>query len=201
MAKYATKEEQQAFIDKAWNAIQGIDMGGLFPSVLIAQAAVESSWGKSDLSSKYNNYFGIKKHNWTGKTVKMWTTEVQNGKTVKVLADFRVYDSMLDSIKDRNKFLRENKRYETNGVFDAKTPQEQVEAFKRAKYATGENYVTAIMNTIKANGLTKYDELKKKVGTIKKLGVVSTKTISIIITVIGVALVAIATYNFIKLRK
>ena len=50
-----------AFITRMAATLAGMDdIGGFFRSVIIAQAAIESNWGRSSLSAKYNNYFGIK---------------------------------------------------------------------------------------------------------------------------------------------
>lgn len=199
----ANSAEKKAFIEKMWNAIKGLDLNGLFPSVLIAQAALESNWGQSDLAKKYNNYFGIKKHNWHGKTAKFLTTEVKNGQKVRVQAEFRAYDTLAEGIADRNNFLLQNKRYELNGVFDANTPQEQVQALKNAGYATATNYVSAIMSTINANDLTRFDLQKKKIKSSnattsnkydKKMG----RNLSIIILVLGVAVVGTSIFSLIK---
>ena len=70
-----------AFIANMVAALAGMDdLGGFFKSVIIAQAAIESNWGRSSLSAKYNNYFGIKAgKSWKGKTVNMKTGEVFDG--------------------------------------------------------------------------------------------------------------------------
>ena len=202
----ANSAEKKAFIEKMWNAIKGLDLKGLFPSVLIAQAALESNWGQSDLAKKYNNYFGIKKHNWQGKTAKFWTTEVKNGQKIRIQSEFRAYDTLAEGIADRNKFLRENQRYALNGVFVANTPQEQVQALKNAGYATATNYVSAIMNTINANDLTKFDGQKKKIKSSNattsnkednKMG----RNLSIIILVLGIAIVGTSVISLVKSLK
>ena len=132
------------------------DLGGFFKSVIIAQAAIESNWGRSVLSSRYNNFFGIKAgKSWKGKTVNMKTGEVFDGKQVTINSNFRVYDSLADSIRDRNRLLR-MPRYKA--VEPAATPQAQAEAIKTAGYCTATNYVSSIMATIKANNLTQYDQ-------------------------------------------
>jgi flagellum-specific peptidoglycan hydrolase FlgJ len=156
----ATAVEKANFISRVWNEIKGEEMAGFFPSVLIAQAALESNWGQSALAAKYNNYFGIKAgSSWTGKTVNMQTNEVFNGINTSINSSFRVYNSLLDSIKDRNKLLSTS-RYAS--VRQAATPQEQAQAIKNSGYATALNYVSAIMNTINANNLLNFDTLKKK---------------------------------------
>ena len=73
---------KQAYINRVATALQGMDLKGLFPSVIIAQAILESSWGESLLAKQYNNHFGMKKGSgtnyggWGGQTVTMKTGEV-----------------------------------------------------------------------------------------------------------------------------
>lgn len=150
------KQMKKVFIARMLFALAEIDdLGGFFKSVVIAQAAIESNWGRSALSAKYNNYFGIKAgKSWKGKTVNMKTGEVVDGKNVTINSNFRVYDSLADSIRDRNRLLR-MPRYKA--VEPADTPQKQAEAIKAAGYCTATNYVESIMATINANGLTLYD--------------------------------------------
>lgn len=158
----ATDSEKKAFIQKVWNAIKNQNLNGLFPSVLIAQCALESGWGKSTLARDYNNFFGIKADSsWKGRKVSMSTKEVSAGETYTTQSYFRIYDSLGESIKDRNKFLKENQRYTKAGVFEAETPRQQVEALKNAGYATATKYVDTIMNIIDTNNLTEFDEKKK----------------------------------------
>lgn len=150
------KELKKVFIARMLFALDEIDdLGGFFKSVIIAQAAIESNWGRSALSAKYNNYFGIKAgKSWKGKTVNMKTGEVFDGKNVTINSNFRVYDSLAESIRDRNRLLR-MPRYKA--VEPADTPRKQAEAIKAAGYCTATNYVESIMATINANGLTLYD--------------------------------------------
>lgn len=150
-----------AFIARMAAALAGMnDIGGFFRSVIIAQAAIESNWGRSSLSAKYNNYFGIKAgKSWKGKTVNMKTGEVLDGKQVTVSSNFRVYDSLAESISDRNRLLR-TPRYKS--VEPAPTPQAQAEAIKACGYCTATNYVASIMATINANNLTQYDNHEKE---------------------------------------
>ncbi len=110
---------------------------GVFPSITIAQAILESGWGNSQLTKDSNNLFGIKADDrWKGKTIEVITTENYND---KITASFRKYNSIEDSIKDHAKFLQENKRYEENGVFDAENYKEQAQALEKAGYSTKQN--------------------------------------------------------------
>ena len=131
---------------------------GIFPATQISQAIVESSgkingvWyvGGSKLAKDYNNLHGIKAgKSWKGKSVNMKTKEVYDGKETTITDAFRVYDTPEDSMSDHVKFLIENPRYKTAGVFKAKNVTEQAEALKRAGYATDPNYAKTITSVSK----------------------------------------------------
>ncbi|MCC6721747.1 MAG: glucosaminidase domain-containing protein [Bacteroidia bacterium] len=129
-------------------AIKATQNTGLFPSVMLAQAIVESNNGNSLLASKYNNHFGIKaSKSWTGKKVNLNTREVINGYSVSEGDYFRIYDSVEDSYIDRVNFLKQNPRYVNAGVFSAKTPLQQLQALQSAGYATDPNYAE-ILNSV-----------------------------------------------------
>lgn len=81
-----------------------------FPGVM-AQAIIESNWGKSALSSKYNNFFGMKAGSaWNGKKAELSTNDYVNGKLVKRKQIFRAYDTIEGGICGYFEFL-EYKRY------------------------------------------------------------------------------------------
>ncbi|MFJ7365854.1 glycoside hydrolase family 73 protein [Peribacillus frigoritolerans] len=117
-------------------AIDNYKEYGILPSITIAQAILESGWGKSELSVKYNNIFGIKSYNWDGKSANINTSEFHEE---NIQADFRVYDTISDSLQDHSVFLTENPRYEKSGLFSAKTYTEQATALQEAGYSTVEN--------------------------------------------------------------
>ncbi len=118
-------------------AIKNYDEYGILPSITIAQAILESNWGKSELSVKGNNLFGIKADkSWKGQIVKMNTSEYYNKNTT---AGFRMYEDKNQSLEDHGKFLYTNKRYKENGVFDATYYIEQAQALENAGYSTKEN--------------------------------------------------------------
>lgn len=133
----------------------------ILPSITIGQASLESNWGRSDLSSKYNNLFGIKAtKSWKGKTVKMKTSE--NYKNT-VMATFRVYPSKKDSLDDYAEFLKNNKRYKENGVFKAVDYINQAKTIGKAGYSTkqdkaGENvYADLLIQIIQEYNLQLID--------------------------------------------
>ena len=134
---------------------------GIYPSVVISRAAIESDWGKSGLSKEGFNLFGIKADkSWDGKTISMTTKE---GYDDTEEAAFRKYRSFKESIYDYGKFLKENKRYEKAGLFKAKNAKEQAQILENAGYATKENskgelvYADVLVNVIDNYELEKID--------------------------------------------
>ncbi|WP_411681408.1 glycoside hydrolase family 73 protein [Clostridium thailandense] len=129
---------KQKFIQELYpGAVQIYEKYNVLPSIIISQAILESGWGKSDLSVKANNLFGIKADsNWKGKKVKMNTSEYYDK---KIVDNFRVYDNKEQSLKDYGEFLKNNKRYKQNGVFQATQYIAQANAIEKAGYSTVEN--------------------------------------------------------------
>ena len=116
------------------SAIENYKKYKILPSITIAQAILESGWGESDLSKKFNNLFGIKADpSWDGEFVTLETLEYNNE---KINDKFRKYEEKSQSIDDHGKFLVDNKRYESNGVFEAKTYINQANALEKAGYST-----------------------------------------------------------------
>ncbi|WFD11183.1 glycoside hydrolase family 73 protein [Tepidibacter hydrothermalis] len=118
-------------------AIDTYNQYKILPSIIIAQAILESGWGESELSKEANNLFGIKADkSWNGKTISMNTSEFYNKNTT---AKFRMYEDKSESLKNHGEFIYENKRYKNNGVFDASYYIEQAQALEDAGYSTKEN--------------------------------------------------------------
>lgn len=156
------KLTRKQFIDKfAPIAVLASKNTGLFPSVFMAQAILESGNGNSSLSKEANNYFGIKADskwlNSGGAFVTKPTYEYVNGEKVKIDAKFRAYETPLDSFYDRVNFLLTNSRYKNNGVFIAATPEAQAAALQRAGYATDPNYSNLLVTLINQNNLKQFD--------------------------------------------
>lgn len=156
---------RQEYIQKFRNVVMDAVKGtGLFPSVMMAQAILESSDkhgvpGNSTLARIHNNHFGIKADKaWLGPKVNLKTREVFDGKEVVIGDYFRVYEDVTQSFRDRVTFLQRNKRYEKAGVFSAKTPGEQAEALLRAGYATDPNYAIILKSLIRKLNLEELDK-------------------------------------------
>jgi flagellum-specific peptidoglycan hydrolase FlgJ len=156
-----TRQEYiQKFRGVVLEAVKGT---GLYPSVMMAQAILESSDkngvpGNSSLAKVYNNHFGIKADkSWTGKKVNMKTREVFDGKDVIIGDYFRIYGEAVQSFKDRIQFLLKNKRYGNAGVFKSPTPEAQADALQAAGYATDPNYAKVIKGLIASYNLKDLD--------------------------------------------
>lgn len=111
---------------------------GVDPRIIVAQAALESGWGKS---APNNNYFGVKSHG-KGGGATMSTKEVVDGKVVTENASFRQYDSPADSVRGYGEFLMENPRYKP--MREASSLEEQIQALGRSGYATDPAYADKI---------------------------------------------------------
>lgn len=153
--------EQIAKCVKKYAYVYGIEVH----SPIIAQAILESGWGKSGLASKYHNYFGLKcGSSWKGKSVNMATKEEYRVGTLTNIRDnFRVYDSMESGIKGYFDFINTSRYANLKGV---KSPEEYVRRIKADGYATSSKYVDNVMRVIRDNKLTRFDD--KVGGNMKK---------------------------------
>lgn len=125
-------------------------------SPIIAQAILESGWGKSKLATDYHNYFGMKcGTKWAGPSVNMTTQEEYTAGTLTTIKDnFRVYDSMEDGIKGYFEFIQLPRYENLKGITD---PQKYIETIRNDGYATSSTYVDSLVRIIKLYNLTSYD--------------------------------------------
>jgi flagellum-specific peptidoglycan hydrolase FlgJ len=145
-------------------AVKNYDECKIYPSVTIAQAILESGWGKSDKAVKYNNLFGIKADkNWKGKKVQLISKEWSGGKMKNVTSNWRVYNSLEESIIDHGKFLYTRPWYANAGIFKARNYVEQISAIKKGGYCTDPSYVTKVCTIINKYSLWKYDPNGKEI--------------------------------------
>lgn len=130
---------------------------GVDPNALLAQAALETGWGRSVPCNAQGecsfNLFGIKAGSqWSGATVNVPTLEFEEGIPVRKVERFRAYDSPADSFRDYAALIRDSSRYaNARGVGD------NVEAFATALqqggYATDPHYaqkIAAVASEVRA---------------------------------------------------
>jgi peptidoglycan hydrolase FlgJ len=140
------------FVQELWEHAQQAGRSlGANPEILIAQAALETGWGKSvihngDGSSSFN-IFGIKAtSDWDGEQVAKTTVEYEGGVIMKKRAQFRSYASYAEAFDDYVQLLQSPRYEQTRAV--ASDPVSYSLALQQAGYATDPNYgkkINAIM--------------------------------------------------------
>ncbi len=126
---------------------------GVDPKYLVAQAALETGWGKSVMraedGSSSHNLFGIKAgQSWQGGQARAITSEFRDGAMVKETAQFRSYSSYQDSFHDLVTLLQSNDRYK-EVVKSADNPEQFVRELQKAGYATDPAYASKISQIAK----------------------------------------------------
>lgn len=152
----STREER--FIDKlAPYAKNAQAIYGVRPSLLIAQAALESSWGDSALSQEANNYFGIKG---ISDTEDYLTNEYANDEWIQIQASFKKYASVEESVMDYAQLLVNGTSWNPNlyqGVIMAPNFQKAAKAIQDAGYATDPDYANKVIRIIEQYRLYELD--------------------------------------------
>lgn len=137
---------------------------GVNPLALIAQAAMETGWGKRMVSdsagNSSNNLFNIKANSaWGGNSVEVSTLEYKNGTPRKELAQFRQYSSIADSFNDYVNLLKNSPRYQA-ALSAADDAKQFLRELHGAGYATDPLYSQKIIGLFEviADGRYKKDE-------------------------------------------
>ncbi|KRL61186.1 mannosyl-glycoprotein endo-beta-N-acetylglucosamidase [Lentilactobacillus parakefiri DSM 10551] len=124
----------------------------VLPSVVIAQAILESQFGTSELSTQANNLFGIKGR-YHGQSVQFYTREVENGKSIKVLAEFRKYPNLAASIADHNQLVSD-KFIKAKNILSYR---KSTHLLQENGYATDPHYAAKLNRLIVKYQLSRYD--------------------------------------------
>ncbi|MGK4179221.1 glycoside hydrolase family 73 protein [Lapidilactobacillus dextrinicus] len=161
MAQSTDSSEKQDFIDKvAPEAVKLKATYQVLPSITIAQAILESDWGQSQLTAKYNNLFGVKGDR-TENTKEMTTQEYLNGEWKTVTARFRVYASYRDSLLEHAQLFHKGTTWNANQYqhfLAAKNYQEAAKALETDGYATDPGYAEKLIELIQQYHLDDYDK-------------------------------------------
>lgn len=127
------------------HAQQAANELGIEPHVLVAQAALETGWGKSiptraDGTTSFN-VFGVKAgKSWTGDAVEARTTEFTHGRMVPTQDQFRGYESFTDAFNDYVKLIRTNPRFQSA----LGAGPEFINLLQQGGYATDPDYAAKI---------------------------------------------------------
>ncbi|HZT03888.1 MAG TPA: flagellar assembly peptidoglycan hydrolase FlgJ [Steroidobacteraceae bacterium] len=161
-ASCPTSAQQAEFARALWpDAQQAARQLGVSPVTLLAQAALETDWGRkvpqNAGGATSNNLFGIKATSgWTGSAVTNSTREFSGGRASTVSAAFRSYDSAGHCFQDYVELLRSNPRYEA-ALGTGNDVQAFGSALQQGGYATDPAYaskLTAVAGTM-AHALTR----------------------------------------------
>lgn len=149
----------------AKDAKEVADSYGLYPSVMIAQAILESSYGESRLTKEANNFFGIKFTAGADEgrfgRYDIPSDEFINGQRVSLAASFRKYPSLKASLEDNGRLLANGLTgnasfYEGSWRKNATTYQQATKALT-GKYATDPLYDVKLNQIIETWNLSQYD--------------------------------------------
>ncbi|MFZ4535662.1 flagellar assembly peptidoglycan hydrolase FlgJ [Propionivibrio sp.] len=144
------------FVNRVWpQAIEAAKATGLPPQFLVAHAALESGWGKSEIraadGSPSYNLFGVKAgRSWQGPTVEVKTTEYVNGVAQTSREKFRVYGSYAESFNDYANLLKNNSRF--SAVLGQQDGTQFAKSLQQSGYATDPLYADKLSRII--NGPT-----------------------------------------------
>ncbi len=147
-----TETERQIFIE-TWStlAVEEMMQHGIPSSITLAQAILESSWGRGATAINANNYFGIKCYNgWVGPTFYARDDEPEP-------SCFRKYDDVVMSFRDHSLFLKENPRYQPLFQYAINDYQSWAKTLKECGYATDPAYAEKLIDIIERYALFVYD--------------------------------------------
>ena len=130
---------------------------GIPEHFMIAQAALETGWGKHQIRQGNNqpsfNLFGIKaSKNWHGQIVETMTTEYVEGVPQKVREKFRAYNSYEEAFRDYARLLQSNSRYAA--VLKSRSATAFAWGLQQAGYATDPAYAEKLLKIINSDALS-----------------------------------------------
>ena len=140
----------QSYIDQYKNlAIEEMLRYNIPASITLAQGIFESSAGRSDLTVKGNNHFGIKCHGWGGNTI--YHDDDERNEC------FRAYDNAKQSYEDHSKFLSQNTRYRSLFSLQRTDYRSWARGLKACGYATNPVYADKLIELIELYKLYELD--------------------------------------------
>ena len=152
-------ESPQHFVETLWpHAKRTAEELGVDPRAIIAQAALETGWGRAVIrhpdGSSSHNLFNIKAdHRWDGERVSKLTLEYRDGVAAKEHAWFRSYNSFAESFADYARFLQKNGRYH-EALQSGQDAALFSERLQEAGYATDPAYASKIQRIINSEPVT-----------------------------------------------
>ncbi|AEF55823.1 flagellar assembly peptidoglycan hydrolase FlgJ [Marinomonas posidonica] len=146
-------ESPQEFVETLWpHAQKAGDELGVNPKAILAQAALETGWGKYPIAKEDGtasfNLFGIKADTrWSGDRAVVNTLEFRNGVAQREKAAFRAYDSFAQSFDDYADFLSSSERYK-DALGAGEDTSKFAASLQAGGYATDPKYADKIDNIL-----------------------------------------------------
>jgi flagellar protein FlgJ len=128
-------------------------------SVTVAQAILESDWGRSSLATSANNYFGMKAIGSLGSdgVVYLPTSEYDSsGELYQTVSAFRAYKSLADSLADHDRLLQTSSRYSA-AMGSAKDPKQFAVLIAEEGYSTDPAYADKLVSLMDRYNLYQLD--------------------------------------------
>lgn len=161
-AKTLTSQEE-AFINEIGNyAVMNYKTSKVLPSVVVAQAILESDFGRSQLASQYHNLFG-KKASGKEPQVRLVTKEYTKQGWIEVSDAFVVYPNWKSSVEDHGNLIKNGTSWNANlyqKVRESKNYRNATQALGTAGYATDPNYHNKLNRLIEEYRLYRFDYQK-----------------------------------------
>lgn len=152
------------FVNKVWTyAREASQATGIPAHFVVAQAALESGWGRHEIrrrdGSQSFNLFGIKAgRDWSGPVIETVTTEYVNGVAQKTVGKFRAYGSYTEGFRDYANLLLGNPRYAA--LLERQDAAGFARGLQRAGYATDPMYADKLERILNGNTLRQSLTLK-----------------------------------------
>ncbi|RJS95167.1 flagellar assembly peptidoglycan hydrolase FlgJ [Salinisphaera sp. Q1T1-3] len=149
----ALSPKVRAFVDQLGGpARMAAGRTGLSPQLILAQAALETGWGRHEITTDSGqpsfNVFNIKSTGWDGATAQVTTHEYTDGTKQATRAGFRVYDSYDQAFSDYARLINDSPRYAA--AREAATPDAAARALQDGGYATDPAYADKLVSVMKS---------------------------------------------------
>ncbi len=148
----ALPEGARAFVERVWpHAVEASRATGIPAHFMVAQAALETGWGRAELrrgdGAPGHNLFNIKAgRNWKGPVIELPVTEYANGRPYTENARFRAYGSYAEAFRDYANLLRNSPRYAA--VLGQKDAAGFARSLQEAGFATDPLYADKLTRII-----------------------------------------------------
>lgn len=158
--------DAESFARDVWpHAERAAERLNVSPKAIVAQAALETGWGKhvpqsGDGDSSFN-LFGIKAgRGWSGDSVSKATLEFEGGVARPQRAEFRAYNTIAATFDDYSELLTENPRYQS-----VSNHGDDVAGFAQALQSSG--YATDPAYAQKLKAVADSDTMQKAISGLK----------------------------------